>query len=189
MEFIWRVHLKYKLSTFNSHVYIFFWVIRQNEVCMKMESKLHCCALNAMTCMLSCYSDPHVHSPSLASLRDAQKTELLWSRAIHEKYIHGKRLTHLCLMEFTTLVNWTNLFRVLGVLGSKCQFQLNFKSTFCRRTVETLIRRRVLRRLVWVCTVCLCPTNRTLGLYGLRNSPGNARLNIRLNFPIIKLFQ
>ena len=39
--------------------------------------------------------------------------------------------------------------------------------TFCKLTVETLIRRRVLRRPVWVCTVCLCPTKRTLGLYGL----------------------
>ena len=28
-----------------------------------------------------------------------------------------------------------------------------------------LIRRRVVRRLVWVCTVCLRPTKRTLGLY------------------------
>ena len=33
--------------------------------------------------------------------------------------------------------------------------------------MKTLIRRRVLRRLVWVCTVCLCPTKRTLGLNGL----------------------
>ena len=31
----------------------------------------------------------------------------------------------------------------------------------------TLIRRRVLRRLIWVCTVCLCPIKRALGLYGL----------------------
>ena len=33
--------------------------------------------------------------------------------------------------------------------------------------METLVRRRVVRRLIWVCAVCLCPTKRTLGLYGL----------------------
>ena len=31
-----------------------------------------------------------------------------------------------------------------------------------------MIRRRILWRLIWVCTVCLCPTKRTLGLYGLK---------------------
>ena len=40
----------------------------------------------------------------------------------------------------------------------------NSNRTFCKQTVETLIRRRVLRRLIWVCTVCLCPTKKTLGL-------------------------
>ena len=34
--------------------------------------------------------------------------------------------------------------------------------------METLIRSRVKRGLIWVCTVCLCPTKRTLGLYGPR---------------------
>ena len=40
-----------------------------------------------------------------------------------------------------------------------------------------LIRRRVLRRLIWFCTVCLCPTKRTLGLYWLTSEsewPPNA---------------
>ena len=41
-------------------------------------------------------------------------------------------------------------------------------SISCEQTAKTLIRRRVLRRLIWVCTVCLCPKNGTLGLYGLR---------------------
>ena len=38
----------------------------------------------------------------------------------------------------------------------------NSNSIFSMQTVETL-----LRRLVWVCNVCLCPTKRMLGLYGL----------------------
>ena len=34
-------------------------------------------------------------------------------------------------------------------------------------TVKTLMRRRIMRRLIWVCTVCLCPIYRTLGIDGL----------------------
>ena len=41
----------------------------------------------------------------------------------------------------------------------------------CKQKVEILIRRRVLRRLIWVCTVCLCPTKRTPNLYVLKNKP------------------
>ena len=41
----------------------------------------------------------------------------------------------------------------------------NFKRNFCKQTVENLIRRRILRRLIWFCTVCQCLTKRTLGLY------------------------
>ena len=37
----------------------------------------------------------------------------------------------------------------------------------CKQTVETLIRCRVLWRLIWVYTVCLCPTKRTLSFNGL----------------------
>ena len=36
------------------------------------------------------------------------------------------------------------------------------------QTVETLIRRRVLRRLIWDCTVCQCPFYETLGVNGLK---------------------
>ena len=34
--------------------------------------------------------------------------------------------------------------------------------------MKILIRHRVLRRLICVCTVCLCPKNGMLGLYGLQ---------------------
>ena len=46
------------------------------------------------------------------------------------------------------------------------QLYLNFNRTFCKQTVENLIRRRIMRRLISLCTVCPCPTKRTLGLYG-----------------------
>ena len=36
-------------------------------------------------------------------------------------------------------------------------FDSNFNSTFCKQSVETLIRRHILPYLIWVCTVCLCP--------------------------------
>ena len=32
---------------------------------------------------------------------------------------------------------------------------------------KILIRRHILQCLIWVCTVCLCQTKRTLGKYGL----------------------
>ena len=68
-------------------------------------------------------------------------------------------------MEFPTDNNWTCPFPILGLLGGIFKFIQNLTETL---TVENLIRRRVLRRLIWFCTVCRCPTKRTLGLYGLK---------------------
>ena len=56
-------------------------------------------------------------------------------------------------------------FRSLGLLGGIFHFYSNLKINVCMQTVENLIRRRVLWRLIWFCTVCRCPTKRTLGLY------------------------
>ena len=56
-------------------------------------------------------------------------------------------------------------FRVVGWYFS---FLLNFKRNFCKQTVDNLIRRCIMQRLIWFCTVCRCPTKRRLGLYGLR---------------------
>ena len=55
----------------------------------------------------------------------------------------------------------------LRLMGGKFQFHLIFKSTFCKQTVQNLIRRRVLWCLIWFFTVCRCPIRRTLGLNGL----------------------
>ena len=46
-------------------------------------------------------------------------------------------------------------------------FFSNFSRIFCEQAVETLIRHRVLRRLIWVFTVCICPTKRMQGDNGL----------------------
>ena len=56
---------------------------------------------------------------------------------------------------------------ILRVFGRNFSFYSVFYIVSCKQTVETPIRCRFLRHLVWVCTVCLCPTKRTLGLYGL----------------------
>ena len=58
-------------------------------------------------------------------------------------------------------------FPFFGLLGGIFHFYSNFKRNFCKETVKNLIRRRFLRGLIWLCTVCRCPTKRTLGLYGL----------------------
>ena len=55
----------------------------------------------------------------------------------------------------------------LRVAGWYFSLYSNFNRTFCKQKVESLIRRRVLRRLLWFCTACWCPTKRTLGLNGL----------------------
>ena len=45
----------------------------------------------------------------------------------------------------------------------------NFNRKLCKQTAETLIRHLVrLWRLIWVCTICLCPRKMTLGIYGLK---------------------
>ena len=63
---------------------------------------------------------------------------------------------------------------ILRVIGWYFSFFSNFNRTFCKQTVETLIRRHIMRRLIWVCTVFLCPTKRTLGLYGLKSKEQNS---------------
>ena len=55
----------------------------------------------------------------------------------------------------------------LRVVGWYYSFYSNLNRTSYKQTVESLIRRHILRRLIWVYTVCLCPTKRMLGLYGL----------------------
>ena len=65
------------------------------------------------------------------------------------------------------VINWTSPFPFQGLLGGIFHVYSNFKRNFCLQTMENLIRRRVLRRLIRFCTACRCPTKRTLGLYGL----------------------
>ena len=59
----------------------------------------------------------------------------------------------------------TRHFRFKGNWVVFFTFVWNLNRTLCMQTVDTLIGRRALRRLICVCTICLCPTKRTLGLY------------------------
>ena len=70
-------------------------------------------------------------------------------------------------MDFPFLINLTSPCPFLGLLGGSFHFYSNFNRIFCKQTVETLIRRRILRRLIRGCTVCLCLTRRMLRLYWL----------------------
>ena len=77
-------------------------------------------------------------------------------------------ITHLSRMKSAISNSRTSPYIILGLLGGIFHFYSNLDRTICKQTVESLIRRRVLRRLFLVCTVCQRPIKRTLGLYGLR---------------------
>ena len=55
--------------------------------------------------------------------------------------------------------------------------------------METLIRRRVLRRLIWVCTVCIpvCPTKKTLCLYELSTAFLGNEKNVSNSLHVIEI--
>ena len=88
-----------------------------------------------------------------------------WSTHLTLRHKNEHDLTHLCGMDFPISINWMSSFPILGLLSGIFHLCSNFNRTLCNRTVETLIRRYVMWRLIWVCTVCLSPTKRTLGLY------------------------
>ena len=79
-------------------------------------------------------------------------------------------LTHIWLADFSILINRASPFPNSGVSGAFFYFEFIFGRISCKQIVQTLIKCHVLWRLIWVCTVCLCPKNGTLGLYRLRSS-------------------
>ena len=68
--------------------------------------------------------------------------------AFLQEAIYSGCLTHLCQMEFPVLILWMNLLRIYEMLGGRFQFHSNFKSTFCKQTVQNLIRRCIMQRLI-----------------------------------------
>ena len=57
------------------------------------------------------------------------------------------------------------------LLGGIFQFRI-----LCMQTVETLIRHHILRHLIWICTVYLCPIKRTISFYGLSELKQNDKI-------------
>ena len=70
-------------------------------------------------------------------------------------------INHCHLLELTLLwifENWTSLFPILRVPGAFIFYFISYRNTCtCMQRVKILIIRRVLRHLIWVCTVCPCP--------------------------------
>ena len=89
--------------------------------------------------------------------------------------IGGCHLTHLSPMNFPISISRTSLFQILGMLDGIFHLYSNSNGTCCEPTVETLIRSCILRLLFWVRAVCLCPTIKTLGLYGLNQVAGDSQ--------------
>ena len=77
------------------------------------------------------------------------------------------KLTHICLKTFPSLSIGQVCFSFKGCLVYFFHFYHIFDRNSCEQTVYTLTRQRIMRRLIWVCTVCLCPKHETPGLYGL----------------------
>ena len=59
-----------------------------------------------------------------------------------------RQLTHLFLIRFTKHIYWASPFPDLGLLDAIFHFYSNFNRAFCKKTVYTLIKRRVMRRLI-----------------------------------------
>ena len=133
-----------------------FWYLTYQRT-MNAQTSLHIRA-DSSTLLLLAYTK----YGSRWSLR--QKNSDLQPSRIRQK----GSLTYLSRMELSNLINWTSPFPLLG--GIYNIFFSNFNTTYCKKKVETLIRRRILRRLISVFTVCICPTKKTLGLYGLKEA-------------------
>ena len=58
-------------------------------------------------------------------------------------------LTHLSWMNFPISIDRTSLFQILGVLSGITHFYSKVHRVLCRQSVETQIRRRILRHLIW----------------------------------------
>ena len=70
----------------------------------------------------------------------------------------GGKHTCICSVDFAILINWMSPFPILVVPGVPFHFHFIFDRNSCKQTVEILIRRRVLWRLI----ICLCPQTGTL---------------------------
>ena len=66
-------------------------------------------------------------------------------------------ITHCILDRICHTIYWKSPVSILGTSGYEIYIFLEKKWLHYLQTVKTLIRCRVLRRLIWVCTVCQLP--------------------------------
>ena len=71
-------------------------------------------------------------------------------------------LTFLSRMKLPSFIKWTSPFSSSVLLCIVFHSYSNVNRTTCKQTVENLIRLCSLWRLILACTICLCPTRRTL---------------------------
>ena len=78
-------------------------------------------------------------------------------------YIGNNSISTNLVCAFNTPQIYLNL-HFLAMLKSLAMY---LNRTLCKQAVGPLIRHCILWHLIWGCSVCLCPTKRTLCLYGL----------------------
>ena len=88
----------------------------------------------------------------------------MFSRKRKESYWRHK-LTQICLVDSSILINWMSPFPILVVSGVFFNFYYFSTRNSCKQTVKTLIRRLILQHLTWDYTVCQCP------LWDVRHMP------------------
>ena len=139
---LWRTYKNYPSVIIKHPPYLFFWrnsLARAFTVCYSFSK-------GPVQAALSDNSEQ-----SNLGLHCFPKSECLknWDHyCIHV-------LTHICQVDPSILINWKSPFRILGVSDVLLHFYSISNRNPCKQTVKTLMRRRVLRRLIWVCTVCL----------------------------------
>ena len=93
-----------------------------------------------------------------------------WSNTAVRNHTRHKSLTHCILNRLSHTIYWKRPISILGTSGYEILHIPREKWLNYLQTVETLIRCRVLRRLIWVCTVCQLP------FYGSPNYNGLSTL-------------
>ena len=81
-------------------------------------------------------------------------SRLILIYAVTNYYSQSWRLTHYILVDSSSVIGWMSPFVILGVSGLFGRFYSIFDGMSYWQSVQTLIRRHIMWRLIWVCTVC-----------------------------------
>ena len=106
----------------------------------------------------------NVKIPKMNHKHEAQPSRGTKRKEIRNKQLQNKRMhlfTQISIMDFPILIHWVSPFVFQGVSGVFFSFFSICNGNVCYEC-------RLMRRLIKVCNVCLCPTKVTPGLYGLK---------------------